>query len=104
MVPRILSCYSKPPSRRAAESHVDRSTVLAASIGSEGSRCRPATLSQSYSTPTRLVPFFAGSLLLLLCASLIVGHFRHKAILGQLAEINRGVTNKPIEHRSVSTT
>jgi len=42
--------------------------------------------------------------LLLLCASLIVGHFRHKAILGQLAEINRGVTNKPIEHRSVSTT
>jgi hypothetical protein len=51
----------------------------------------------------RLFGLFAASLLLLLGASLIVGHFRHEAILGQLAEINRGVIDQPVEHRSVGT-
>jgi hypothetical protein len=51
----------------------------------------------------RLVGLFAASLLLLLGASLIVGHFRQRAIIGQLAGINRSVTNETIEHRSVGT-
>ena len=50
----------------------------------------------------RLVGVFVTLVLLMLGASLIVGHFRQQAVLGQLAEINRGVTNKSIEHRSVS--
>jgi len=49
----------------------------------------------------RLVGVFVTLVLLMLGASLIVGHFRQQAVLGQLAEMNRGVTNESIEHRSV---
>jgi len=50
----------------------------------------------------RLVGVFVTLVLLMLGASLIVGHFLQQAVLGQLAEMNRGVTNESIEHRSVS--
>ena len=51
----------------------------------------------------RLIGLFAGSVLLVLAASLIVGHFRQRAIIGQLAGINGSITSETIEHRSVGT-
>ena len=51
----------------------------------------------------RLIGLFAASVLLVLGTSLIVGHFRQRAIIGQLAEINGSLTSEPIEHRSVGT-
>ena len=50
----------------------------------------------------RLIGLFAMSLLLVLGAALIVGHYHDRAVFGQLADINRDL-NRPVEHRSVST-